>query len=319
MSFRAVSMINFLPFLLKERSLTMPLELLDFTIGRSEELKKMFKNMDDGVPTLLLGKPGVGKTHLLYLLRKYLEMHKKSYLYIEKFKPVKETLINLYKSLKKRVTRKQEKQIKRMTISELTEEIIPLLEKKSKNKPFILIFDHLEDITSSTADILQKISSLCIVFGACQFIRRIRALRRFFWQFDIIDIEPFTKEESKLLVERLIKQKRLRVKCRDFFINQVVANTSGIPLSIVETINRAKTQKTITKSYVREMFIHGSGIKEVDASPFVILIFAFFIVMRFVYRGFGEYQGYALFGALTGLGIFIRYLIYKQSRRGSQQ
>ncbi len=293
-------------------------QLINFTIGREEELKKMLKNVEEGVPTLLLGKPGTGKTHLLFLLCQYLKDQRKPYLYIEKFKPVKDTLINLYKSLKKGVTQKQEKQIKRLTVSELTEEIIPLLESRSKKKPFILIFDHLEEITSSTSDILQELSGLCIIFGACQFIRRIRTLKRFFWQFDIIEIEPLTKEESKLLVDRLIRLKRVRVKCRDFFINQVVANTSGIPLSIVETINRAKTQKIVTKSYVREMFIHGSGVKEVDASPFVILIFAFFIVMRFVYRGFGEYQGYALFGALTGIGIFIRYLLYRQARRGNQ-
>ena len=67
----------------------MSLELLDFTIGREEELKKMFKNIDDAIPTLLLGKPGVGKTHLLYLLRRHLERHKKSYLYIEKFKQLR--------------------------------------------------------------------------------------------------------------------------------------------------------------------------------------------------------------------------------------
>lgn len=294
-------------------------QFLKFTIGREEELKKIIKNVEESIPTLLLGKPGTGKTHLLKILCQYLKEQNKPYLYIEKFKPVKEALINLYKTLKNKLPPEQEKQIKRLTVSELTEEVISALDNRSKKRPFILIFDHLEELTSSTADILQQLSSLCVVFGACQFIRKIRTLRRFFWQFDIIEIDPLTKEEAKLLVDRLIRLKRLRVKCRDFFINQVVANTSGIPLSIVETLNRARTKKIITKSYVREMFIHGSGIKEVDASPFVILIFAFFIVMRFVYRGFGEYQGYALFGALTGMGVFIRYLLYRQARKGNQQ
>ena len=132
-------------------------------------------------------------------------------------------------------------------------------------------------------------------------------------------MEPLSKEDSKILIEKLIKTKNLRIgKHRQFFINQVLISTNGIPLSIVETINRAKTRKKLTKNYIREMFIHASGIKEIDASPFIILIFALFIVMRFIYRGFGEYQGYALFGALTGLAVFIRFLIYKQMRRRNE-
>jgi len=293
--------------------------LLNFTVSRKEELEKMIHNLNDSIPALLLGKPGIGKTHLLDLLCKHLERQKRAFLYVEKFKPVKETLICLCLTLKTRVTEKDKKGIKRMTIRELTDSIMPLLEKRSENVPFVIIFDHLEEITSSTADILQRISSLCVVFGACQFIRRIRTLKRFFWQFDIIEVGPFSKEEARFLAEKLIRQNRLKVKCPGFFINQIIANTSGIPLSIVETINRAKQKGTVTRSSVREMFIHASGIKEVDASPFVILVFSVFIVMRFVYRGFGEYQGYALFGALTGIGMFVRFMLYRQMRRPRQE
>lgn len=292
----------------------MQLTILDFTINRKDELKKLIRNQRKNIPTLILGKSGIGKTHILYELMSYLRERKVGFLYVEKFKPVKETLINLHKSLNKsELTDKEEKSLKRLTSSELSQGIILTLEARKKD--FMIIFDHLEDVTSSTADILMKLSSLTLVFGAGQFVRRVRSLRRFFWQFEIIEIEPLSKEDSVSLVEKLVKLKKLNIKCRNFFINQIVTNTGGIPLSIIETINRAKTKGKVTRTSVRDMFIHASGVKEIDASPFIMLMFAFFIVMRFVYRGFGEFQGYAMFGALTGLGMFVRYMLYRSARR----
>ena len=292
----------------------MQLTILDFTINRKDELKKLIRNQRKNIPTLILGKSGIGKTHILYELMNYLSERKVRFLYVEKFKPVKETLINLHKSLNKsKLTDKEEKSLKRLTSSELSQGIILTLEARKKD--FMIIFDHLEDVTSSTADILMKLSSLTLVFGAGQFVRRVRSLRRFFWQFEIIEIEPLSKEDSVSLVEKLIKLKKLNIKCRNFFINQIVTNTGGIPLSIIETINRAKTKGKVTRTSVRDMFIHASGVKEIDASPFIMLMFAFFIVMRFVYRGFGEFQGYAMFGALTGLGMFVRYMLYRSATR----
>lgn len=297
----------------------MQLTILDFTINRKDELKKLIRNQRKNIPTLILGKSGIGKTHILYELMSYLRERKVRFLYVEKFKPVKETLINLHKSLNKsELTDKEEKSLKRLTSSELSQGIILTLEARkleARKKDFMIIFDHLEDVTSSTADILMKLSSLTLVFGAGQFVRRVRSLRRFFWQFEIIEIEPLSKEDSVSLVEKLVKLKKLNIKCRNFFINQIVTNTGGIPLSIIETINRAKTKGKVTRTSVRDMFIHASGVKEIDASPFIMLMFAFFIVMRFVYRGFGEFQGYAMFGALTGLGMFVRYMLYRSARR----
>ena len=81
-------------------------------------------------------------------------------------------------------------------------------------------------------------------------------------------------------------------------------------------VQRGKVVKQ--KAVLKTLDKPAAGVKEVDASPFIILIFAFFVVMRFVYRGFGEYQGYALFGALTGLGLFVRYMLFRQARKGNQ-
>ncbi len=171
----------------------MQLTILDFTINRKDELKKLIRNQRKNIPTLILGKSGIGKTHILYELMSYLRERKVGFLYVEKFKPVKETLINLHKSLNKsELTDKEEKSLKRLTSSELSQGIILTLEARKKD--FMIIFDHLEDVTSSTADILMKLSSLTLVFGAGQFVRRVRSLRRFFWQFEIIEIEPLSKE-----------------------------------------------------------------------------------------------------------------------------
>ncbi len=296
----------------------MPMRSLKKTIGRKEELARLFKNFEDGVPTLLLGKAGVGKTRLLKLFSSSLEEKGTPHLYIERFKPVKETLFSVCRAHKKDLLPDELKRLRRLTIPELVEEVILSLKTVPGEKPFVLIFDHLEELTPSTAVTVQKISGDNLVFGGARFIRDSHQLKKFFWQFDIIDVPPFTKDETRLFVEKLIESHGLEVESKDFLINRIAANTSGIPLSIEETTLRLAAKGKITSRDVRDMFIHGSGVKEVDASPFIILIFSLFIVMRFVYRGFGEYQGYALFGALTGVGMFVRYLIGRQGKGGEK-
>ena len=60
----------------------MQLTILDFTINRKDELKKLIRNQRKNIPTLILGKSGIGKTHILYELMSYLRERKVGFLYV---------------------------------------------------------------------------------------------------------------------------------------------------------------------------------------------------------------------------------------------
>lgn len=130
-----------------------------------------------------------------------------------------------------------------------------------------------------------------------------------------MDLAPLSRQDALTLAERLANERNLQLADPAFFFNQVVSHANGVPLAIQETISRLPKDQPVSRTQIRELFIHGSGVKEIDGTPLVILIFSLFIVLRFLARGFSDYQGYALFGALGGVSLFVRYLIYRQYRR----
>jgi hypothetical protein len=290
------------------------------TIGRDEELKGLLAFWKRGTPILVLGKSGLGKTHLLRAFMDRLERQRVNPIYLDRLWPFKPALITLHTALKRsRATEQDVNRLKRLTVPELTDETLRLLERVAAHRKPLVILDRLEDAPSTAADFLLRLSALSLVFGAAQHIKRTRTLRRFFWQFEILELLPLAKPDALTLAERLANARNLQLADAAFFLNQIVAHANGVPLAILETINRLPMNQPVSRAQTRELFIHGSGVKEIDATPLVVLVFSLFIVLRFIARGFSDYQAYAMFGALGGIGLFIRYLIYRQyarSRRG---
>jgi len=153
---------------------------------------------------------------------------------------------------------------------------------------------------------------LTLVFGAAQYVKRTRTLRRFFWQFELLELMPLVKSEALTLAERLVNERNLQLADPAFFLNQVVSHANGVPLAIIETITRLPAGQSVSRAQIRELFLHGSGVRQIDGTPLIILVFCLFIAFRFIARGFSDYQAYAMFGALGAVGLFIRYLIFRQ-------
>ena len=287
-----------------------------FTIGRDGELKTLLAFWKRGVPILVLGKSGLGKTHLLKQFMAALVKCKIRVLYVECLWPLKPALLAIAAGLQHRALSEQEqKRLKRLTVPELTQEVLGRFERMAAGQKPVVILDRLEDTPASAVDFLMRLSPLALIYGGAQYVKRTRALRRFFWQFETLELMALTKQDALVLAERLVNERNLQLEDPAFFLNQVVSHSGGVPLAIHETITRLPKAQPVSRMQIRELFVHGSGVKQVDGTPLIMLVFSLFIVMRFITRGFSDYQAYAFFGALGGIGLFIRYLIYRQYAR----
>ncbi|MDP3723935.1 MAG: hypothetical protein Q8R91_10675, partial [Candidatus Omnitrophota bacterium] len=93
------------------------------TIGRDEELKTLLANARRGIPTLLLGKSGLGKTHLLQQLIAHLARRGVKAVSLDRLWPFKPALLALRAAL----TRTDEQalnRLKRLTVPELAQETL---------------------------------------------------------------------------------------------------------------------------------------------------------------------------------------------------
>ena len=284
------------------------------TVGREDELKTLLSNAKRGIPTLILGKSGLGKTRLLEQFMARLVKRGAKPVYLDRLWPFKPSLLALSASLKK-LDEKESNRLKRLTVPELTRETLELLQRIAAKRKPLVVLDRLEDAPAAAADFLLRLSSLALVFGAAQYVKHTRALRRFFWQFETLDLAPLSRQDALTLAERLSNERNLQLADPAFFLNQVVSHANGVPLAIQETINRLPANQPVSRSQIRDLFLHGSGVREIDGTPLVILVFCLFIALRFIARGFSDYQAYALFGALGAIGLFIRYLIFRQYMR----
>ncbi|MEK7356639.1 MAG: ATP-binding protein, partial [Bdellovibrionota bacterium] len=70
--------------------------IADYTIDRAKEREILLRNTTQGNHTLLLGRNGVGKTHLLIDLKRELRATDVALHYIPRPVPAKETIENIY-------------------------------------------------------------------------------------------------------------------------------------------------------------------------------------------------------------------------------
>jgi hypothetical protein len=286
-------------------------------VSRLQEAEKIKANLAKRQHTLLTGAIGTGKSHLL----KHIARDLKNAIYVERVQPIKSALLSIAETLHKTGRLKIEGVVAeylewadlKSKVSQLhTAELLRSVIEGIEGQGYILILDHLDEITPAMASAISVLMDKALVLGAARALKDSENLSRVWWSFEIVELESLSKEESLELLWLYADKDRIVDKA--MFENKVLNHSAGNPLAIIEMAKKTKDIEFDSPEKIRGLH-HDAGLKYFDLTPALLVIGAIIVTARFVALGLNDVDTYILAGSAGAFFIILRYSIYRSSRK----
>lgn len=315
---------NFLRRLLQRLSRPQPVlvfpakrGMTSFHVGRKEELGRLHSLSEKRVNVLLLGPQGIGKSHLLD------NYHRERVIRMDDFRSPKKTLAGLLLTLfdddKDEVLRlllevEKRDELERVATKESIKRLCELAVDATKPKEFTLVFDDLTDVTKYGVRILEMLKNHFHIIAAARRIKIEHAT--FLSNFERIELQPLSRPEALELASRLAQPFTERIEDYEAFLNRVWENTQGIPLFVVELVERLSKEPVVSLEVLHEVR-HTASKSEIDFSIPLIIAFSSLMALRYMGSELGHHSGaFRLLGGVALIvAIFSRKIFQALKRR----
>ena len=257
-----------------------------FTIGRNAELMQLNQNISKSINTLLIGKVGTGKSHIL----NNIETDKKI-LKIDDSENIKKTLANillyLYKDSKTVLNilwkdfeiDEINKKIQRDNIANLCETICSSVQVHE----YILIIDDITAMTPTGKKAIEKLKDKFIIIAGAREIKATNT--SFIWNFEKIELKNLARKESVQLINQLSSS--IEVENKEVYINHIYDQTNGNPRAITELVDRYKKEPFLDIQTIREIK-HNGALKEIDMTFLIVIFLGVLTTLKFLSRELDE-------------------------------
>lgn len=253
-----------------------------FTIGRNEELNAINSAISKGINTLIIGKIGVGKSHLL----KNIETDKKV-LRLDETDNIKKSLASillmiyadketvlsvLWKDFDKEEI---DKKIQRENIVSLCDTI------KASLKPldYVLIIDDISSITPTAKKAIERLKDTFIIIAGARAVKASDT--SFLWNFEKMEIKNLSRKYAFNLINQMMSS--LEVENKELFRNHLFDQTNGNPRAITELIQRYQKEPFLDTQTIREIK-HTGALPEIDMTWLITVFLGLLTCMRFLAR-----------------------------------
>lgn len=274
--------------------------------GRDGTIEEIKSNLSKEQSVLLVGKLGIGKTHILKHILKIPACRQagqaSNVIFLSSPSPMKNLLTQVCGKLKPN----WKEEIKsRASTKEILDYLIRLKTCDLKLKT-LLIIDNLQNLRASDVECFLTLLENFTVLSAVEEITP--KLKQVWWKFKQIELNPLSKESAKQLIKYLTQN--LSVSDYELLETRILSLSNCLPLAIVDMAHQISHKPVVTKEVVREMY-HEAGIYYRDWTPVVVILWAILIMFRFIALGTHSFEGYILAGFGMAFIMVMRFFMFR--------
>lgn len=286
-----------------------------FHVGRTDEMMKLAELKEKQVNTLILSGQGMGKSHLLDNLK--LE----KVMMLDEVGSIKPTIQGMVEKLQEDPLTAAKldllvngMEFKRWLIKTNITGMVEVLIAATLPKEWTIVIHDVSRISPSGVKFIEKLKNHFHIVAAGRQIKLDKQTA--FSNFQIIRLEPLSRRETVVLVDELTKDFRNRIHDYEALKNHVYSQTNGVPLFVIEMIDRYRAEPDVTTEGVTDIR-HNTASKEIDMTMAVLICIGGLAVFRYIGGEIGSDMGaYKLIGgASIILLLFARPILTLMKRK----
>ncbi len=301
--------------------------ILNYNVGRLREFQKVCLNIQRRVPTLIVGRDGIGKTHLLYRavdwVRRESRMGSKI-VYIESFERDKKGVFrDLYLSLQPHGINSAAGPNTSATLYQYSQYLLDTLHQHYPDGNVVLFIDEMSGVDKLSAPILDQLLDGGVLIVGASRVRKAR------WQagghhtkYDVVRLRPFAPKESLELATwvwngyaaRGMITAPISPEINRNLFSFVIKRTNGMPEAIIGTLKNSRHFHVLDQDTIRDIPIHEGGVEYLTGLPLVVAVFAGCVILRFFFRSIFMFDVSNVMAMMGGLFMVLRIYMAQKSR-----
>ena len=237
------------------------------TIGRQKELGKLNEYRSTGIPTIIVGDRGSGKSHLLR------QINGRGTYHLDEIRPAREKLVELCHQMK------AEGELSEIPRGRGTSAFLKALIEAVDGKRYTLVIDSISDITKDGIALLRRLKEHFTIIASIETKYRSKLKEIFFGSHETIVVKNMSYEQAYKLADAASIDLPTTLKDRELFLKRVVAESKGNPRAIMEIIEKEKKRGKIVNASTE--ITHEAMQEPLSAAPFLSTFLIMAIVARY--------------------------------------
>ncbi len=284
----------------------------EITVGREAEIREIQRLLNGRRHVLLVGKRGLGKSHLLRYVAREMVEELDRLLVLDDFKAVRGILRSVAVELHERDHLSQFKdeedsdKVRTGTAKWRVSDVAQLVADSIYGRDYVLIVDNLDTMTPSGVSVFQQLSDVAVVVAAAR-TERLDRLDEVIGRLNRVELRPLADEAIRQMLWASVDYDD--VKNPKMLETQVVKRARGVPGSVADAITRyAAGSGGVSVREIRD--IQGTS-QATDLTWVLVVAVVGVAVMRYVSRAMDSTSAYVIFGGLSAVGMLLRSMLYR--------